>query len=636
MHILYRQLDFDADGDLDLLVKGKTEIELWAWEGEARRYALAETIGTGSPLAPDGVVDLDGDGHPDLLVNDGKGGVEARLFGVRGRGRPWATAMAGALLGLDEVRARTVLTGLDSTRVLIIADRRDGGSTIYPVGRLTLGPARRGPVLPDDGEDYGLAAGDLDLDGATDLIYMHRDRHQPPHRLLLRRPTLGGWRLLRDVPGLDLSTDDQDVILDDVDQDGDLDVLALNGNELAGLPPDGCCRLFLSDAADHALRLAVDVAPGGLPFVGAEVELAGSARGPVQLTGGHLLGAALFGLGAGGVPGSLTVRWPDGSSETVRDRERFVADDHGWRVRLSRGAQVAGRLLVGRWIVDLAAPPEQRVKPASGLSDGAVEAWTTPNGVAVWEGDARTLVHIDREGAATQAPVPGTGCSWGGYVGGGLDALLLSCTETREDGSDERYHLWRPGDRALSSPIEGAPPYSRGMALDGDRLWIAWGRRRVEARAAGPGLAPLGISLSAPPGSVDRTFVFVTPDRQVLILDEGADRVEVWSGEPLTLQRLIPVGDALDPPAWDPSRQAWLVPVAGGVDVVDPDRDEPTARWEVSGLVGGALPLEGGTIAVLTRGTATAVTVLAEPGAPPLMTVSLPPMRGRVFELIEE
>lgn len=616
-----QQADLDQDGDLDLLVHTPQGWEVWGFQAERRRYEVREVLRAPAGALRAAILDLDGDHQRDLLLS-GRAS-EVRFHGAEGP--PWATALLAGSLGLTSRAQGLQVVGEDDGWSLLALEEGRCGA-FFPVGHLRLGPERAGPMAPGESACHDLASGDLDLDGVQDLVNVHRDLYQSPHQIFLRRATLGGWRRLANVPGLDVSTDDQGVYLDDIDDDGDLDLLALNGEELADLPPEGCCRLYLSDASEHAAHLAVDLAPGGGPVLGAEIRVSGLSSSPAPMSGARNRGAALFGLGSGVIPASVSVRWPDGSAETITDPGRFVREGRGYRLLLRRAAELKGRLLVGPWIVDLSAPPAARVWRARGLPEGAdvLDAWRTPVGPVVWSGPAYGLRLLDELGRVVEHLETKIGCDWGGWVGGQIGAMVLGCGRSRGALYDERLYTWRPGSTLLPGPAE-APEYIRGLVEDGDAVWIASRRRLVEEVVATPALTRTGRALPAPEGAVERTFLHRSPDGELLVLDQYAGRVEVWSGDPPALRRLIPVGTSLLAPSWDDARGAWIVSSGASLLAVDPGHDLPVARWELPSPARAIRALSGGDLAVLVGEARPELWVLGAPGEAPRLTIRLPP-----------
>ncbi len=615
------QADLDQDGDLDLLARTARGWEVWIFDAIERVYAARTTLPILASDTGVAILDLDGDQQQDLLLSGQTS--EVRFHGAAGS--PWATALNAASLGLEPGSHDLSVVGEDG-RWGLLSLMNGACSAFFPAQRLRLGPARPGPMSPGESACYALASGDLDLDGVLDLVNVHRDLYQSPHQIFLRRPTLGGWRRLAGVPGLDVSTDDQGVYLDDVDDDGDLDLLALNGEELADLPPEGCCRLYVSDASDHAAHLSVDLVPGGGPALGAEIRVSGLSASPARVSGARLRGAALFGLGAGLVPASVSVAWPDGSAETITDPARFVREEGGYRLELRRPSALRGRLLVGPWIVELAAAPAQRVRRAPGLPEGldVLHAWPTPEGPVVWSWPQLGLHLLNPQGEARASLAVRGGCDWGGYVGGQIGAMLVGCGRPEGASYEEPLYTWKPGAGLRRAP-EGAPAYIRGIAALEDRIWIASRRRRVEEFRASPTFEATGRALPAPEGAVDRTWLHPLPDGGLMVLDQYAGRVEVWAGDPLTLRRLIPVGTSLIQPGWDEARGAWIVGSGTSLLAVDPDEDLPVARWDLPGPALAVLALAGGDLAVLIGSSPLELWVLGAPGTTPRLTVRVPP-----------
>lgn len=241
----------------------------------------------------------------------------------------------------------------------------------------------------------------------------------------------------------------------------------------------------------------------------------------------------------------------------------------------------------------------------------------------VWSGPQGGLRQLDARGEARARLSVRGGCDWGGYVAGQLGAMLLGCGRSRGPEYDEPLYSWVPGG-ALRQAASSAPAYVRGILDDGDRVWIASRRRRVEELYARPGLPATGRALAAPEGAVDRTWLHRSDDGELLVLDQYAGRVEVWSGDPPTLQRLIPVGISSVGPSWDGVRGAWIVSSGSSLLAVDPGEAEPVARWELPTPARAVLALASGDLAILVGDARPELWVLGAPGTAPRLRVRLP------------
>ncbi len=234
--------DLDADGDLDLVGTGHDEDGVSAWLGDGTgRFTAAP----GSPFASVGaarphnhglaVGDLDGDGDADVIAAD----QEARAIGVLladGRGglapAPASPIALGgepyppALGDLDgDGRLDLVVPLLTSPEVEILLGDAQGGFRGAP------GSPYRTPL----GRPYAVILGDLDRNGALDVIAIHDDTDRVS--ILLG----DGTGRLRAGPGSPVSFGRRvwRGATADADGDGDLDVVAAGSGVLMVVPGDG-------------------------------------------------------------------------------------------------------------------------------------------------------------------------------------------------------------------------------------------------------------------------------------------------------------------------------------------------------------------------------------------------------------
>jgi len=610
------QADFDGDGDLDLVIHTGRGWTTLLWEGA--RYAQGPDVVAGGGQMPQqpSLVQIDAFGGPDLLFLSGAG---YRLYD----NRLWHTGVWSDIpMGLLGLPTRHRLRVLDvfpngDLDLAILAD--DGES--FEGGIQVLEAADRGelftpseapfelrvehavPGQPPDREVYDLAGGDLDRDGLTDLILVHRGWHQPPHRVFLQRP--GGaasWERLEGIPGLEMSTDDVQVLIHDIDGDSLPDMLALNGNEAPNHPPAGCCRLFMNRMEGAAPSLFVDV-PGREVFAGTEIVVssAGTLR-RARLDGGRRTSAAAVALPDGEPPDWVRLRWPDGRTTTVEDRDRFIPDPRGgFRLVATREEMARPNLLVGPYRVDLRAA-QQRAAPVlvealAGVSDFHWALQLEPDLLAVHgrlpDGEDQ-LWWLDGSGGILADPVPSTGCAWASPQPS-QRRIVAGCESS--SGKWLGVLAYRGAAWTTSSFEERQIlGYPRKLVELGGSAWLSSGRRFVTRRDAttlaplrppedstadcGAGRSTLGCGLE---GGLDREFMHVDGER-LLVLDAVGGRVEVWDvsdPDSPVLRGAVPVRSPTGSPAWDEYRGWWWIPVRGGFEAVDPDLLGLPVRREV-------------------------------------------------------
>ncbi len=228
--------DVDGDGDLDLVVG----IDI----AEPNRLYLNN--GTGDPW--NGVIginitldadstaavalgDVDGDGDLDLIAGNHRGDRN-RLYLNNGTADPW-----NGVNGLD------ITTDLNSSSSLALGDVDNDGDLDLVVGnfsnnqpnRLYLNNGTADPWNGVTGTDItanadnttSVALGDVDGDGDLDLV---AGNSLQPSRLYLNSDTLDPWSgKVFDIDSTSSGT--QSLVLEDVDGDGDLDLIMGNGGE---------------------------------------------------------------------------------------------------------------------------------------------------------------------------------------------------------------------------------------------------------------------------------------------------------------------------------------------------------------------------------------------------------------------
>ncbi|MCG8458750.1 MAG: VCBS repeat-containing protein, partial [Holophagales bacterium] len=224
--------DVDRDGDLDVVaaLDGTTDaLHLFRnTAGTGLAWSVAGTLG-----AVDGprqllLADLDGDGDLDALASEGDGDAFA-WFENDGSSGPWAkTVVVDGLLVHDGAHGLAVAdvdrdgdldvlaTAENDAEVLYLANTLGDGSTwsLTTIDTSVVGPR-------------GLAAGDLDGDGDTDVVVA--DAGGGDLRVFADSSGDGTtWVPLAD-PATNTAVGAESVELADLDGDGDLDIVAAEG-----------------------------------------------------------------------------------------------------------------------------------------------------------------------------------------------------------------------------------------------------------------------------------------------------------------------------------------------------------------------------------------------------------------------
>ena len=225
--------DMDNDGDLDLVAGN---------EGQANR--LYVNNGTTDPFAGTGgasitedshatcsmaLGDLDNDGDPDLVA--GNNGQPNRLYLNNGTADPFA-GIVGRNIDENAYATRSVALGdLDNDGDLDLATGNEGQSNRLYLNNGTTDPFAEatGSNLTADAHDtYSITLGDIDNDGDLDLAAGNEGQ---ANRLYLNNGTADPFA---EATGSDLGSDTHDtysLALTDIDNDGDLDLVAGNRNQ---------------------------------------------------------------------------------------------------------------------------------------------------------------------------------------------------------------------------------------------------------------------------------------------------------------------------------------------------------------------------------------------------------------------
>jgi hypothetical protein len=203
--------DVDGDGDTDALVSYFQQKDLIYLNDGKGRFTVSEQAFEGNAT----LGDVDGDGDPDVVCVPG-GGLGPASIWLNTKGR---FVLQDRTVDVGEGLAFVTLTDLDGDRDLdLVVLGRTAKTTLWENdGR---GSFRRLPQALEPGTR--MAAGDIDLDGDVDLVL--------GNIVWLN----SGRGRFENVQALGLGNLPTAVLLLDIDNDGDLDLLANRGSRETG------------------------------------------------------------------------------------------------------------------------------------------------------------------------------------------------------------------------------------------------------------------------------------------------------------------------------------------------------------------------------------------------------------------
>jgi len=319
-------VDFDRDGRLDIYVMAVGANILYWNAGGLRFFDVAPATGAAAPATGVGVVasDLNGDGWPEIYTGNRSGDRSSLLvFGPRGFVDVAAEAgLAAAGLGMGVI-------SLDYDNDLDFdlywttwpGEGRPVPNALYRnLGNLSFEDVAA-VTGTEDPAGWGISAnaGDVDNDGWMDFLVTNGFSPASGPNVLFRNrgdgrfedatAAIGGGRF-----------DGRGVAFADYDRDGDLDVVVTGG-------PSAPTRLWRNDSTHghRWLRLRLVGVVSNRSAVGARVEVRTPLRATVQeVSGGAGRGSQNslpleFGLGTAERVLSVTVRWPSGLVQELRD-----------------------------------------------------------------------------------------------------------------------------------------------------------------------------------------------------------------------------------------------------------------------------------------------------------------------------
>ena len=347
--VMFHDLNQDGKPDLYICNDFKTPDRIWLNEGHGRFRAINRLAIRQTPLSSMGVdvADIDGDGSDDVFVVEMLSREHRRRLTQRTILRPEVLPL-GAIDNRPQYGRNTLLLS-----------RGDGTyAEIAQYAGLEASEWSWTPIFLD-----------VDLDGRPDLLVangfardsMNVDAMEASHRASMGQPvsaqsTIQGRRLFprlatpncafRNLGGLkfaevgrqwgfDTAGISQGMCLADLDNDGDMDVVANNFNSVA--------TVYRNEAAQPRVAVTLKGRPPNTRGIGARVRVYG---GPVPLqsqefiSGGRYLSCdqAVRVFAAGSVTNRLRVEvdWPGGKRSVVND----VAADYAYEIDEASAAAV--------------------------------------------------------------------------------------------------------------------------------------------------------------------------------------------------------------------------------------------------------------------------------------------------------
>jgi tetratricopeptide (TPR) repeat protein len=310
-------VDIEADGDLDIVLGASAGLPLVLRNNGDGTFLPIHPFTGISGLRGFAWADLDGDGNPDAAIIDGSGRLHVFMNERQGQFReralpanlPLVKAIAVADANNDGIL--DLLAVQEDGAILRISDKNEGES--WETAEIA-----RVPNVHDLPEDVRLHVGDLDNNGALDLILS-------PASLLSAKNSKGTLIWLGDaqgkfVPSKQLPAPALTLDVADLNGDGRLDLLGLSADGQAiQAVNNGSKSYHWQIVRPHAVQAVGDqrINPFG---VGGEIEIRSGLLVQKQpITGPQLH----FGLGEQSEAEVVRVVWPNG---TVRAEFGVKAD----------------------------------------------------------------------------------------------------------------------------------------------------------------------------------------------------------------------------------------------------------------------------------------------------------------------
>jgi VCBS repeat-containing protein len=228
--------DLDGDGDLDIVVAAGAGAPNRVYLADAGNYTSAALENAAAGRNAVAVGDVNGDGFVDLVF---AGPTGSRVFVNSGSGGAFT---GGALVGNRPARDVALVDLFGDSLPELVAANADGDAQVF---RNSGGAFALELALPT-GATTSVGTADFNGDGRVDLVFGRNAAPAPgarPSNLVwLNTSGASGDFFLADELGAAMTAG---VTVDDVDLDGDADVLAVNGEGVAVYGNSGGGRFAL-------------------------------------------------------------------------------------------------------------------------------------------------------------------------------------------------------------------------------------------------------------------------------------------------------------------------------------------------------------------------------------------------------
>ena len=522
--------DLDEDGTLDLLLGTNAGVQRWRGRGDAT-FSLAGTLDGGTTVRAIVVADLDADGVLDVATaNNGSNEVRVLIAGGA-LGRPDGTFAAAVKYPVGNGPLKLLACDLDRDGALDLVSADNSAGTVSVLRALTSAGRPTGGFAASvrttvGGSPAGLAQGDVDADGLTDLLVTNGAG--TTLTVMLGRAT-GGYTLRTFTTPLAA----RDLALADVDGDGIADALTACAvtNQLAMLPGTGAGGV--GDGGFGAARVwSAGSGAGALAVADLDGDLRPDAV--VANTGGATLSRYL-GACAPQADGSLAllspsggepwwpglaqrVRWQKGAAVTAVDVE-FSGDGGATWQPLATSVSGSEAKVV--------APP-----PVTGIARVRVRDSHVLSRVAA---SASTFDVCGLLAGPIESPGPLAGARLvltADFDGDGvLDAAIANATSLAvvRGGGDGTFGPWgevlADSPRALAAADLDRDGLAEILSLEGEQLLV----RRGNALAAG---VPLVLPLDGAGEGLAVADLDADGDLDVAVVTSGASAsLRVFAGD---------------------------------------------------------------------------------------------------------